>query len=93
MDKIERLRAAESAGHPEWADLPDNVGDAWRSDTTQFFTGKTCPHGHVAPKERHNGRCVECRRIHDREYRQTPQQKAYMREYMRQRYHRLKAQQ
>lgn len=92
MDKTERQRAAESAGNPDWADLPDNVGDAWRLNVTQYFTGKPCPHGHIAPKSRGNGQCMECKRIRDREYQKTPQQRAYMRDYMRSRYHRLKAQ-
>lgn len=83
MDKDERQRAAESEGHPEWADLPDTVGGAWRQDTKQYFTGKPCPKGHVEPKGRNNSRCKECQRISDREYRKTPQQMAYMRDYMR----------
>lgn len=93
MDSIERQRAAKGANHPEWADLPATVGDAWRKDVTQYFTGKPCPKGHVAPKGRGNGRCIECRREADREYQQTPQAKAYMRKYMRERYHRLKSEQ
>ncbi|WP_282129030.1 hypothetical protein [Roseobacter litoralis] len=92
MDKLERQRAAESAGHPEWAELPDTMGGAWREDVTQYFTGRSCPHGHVAPKTRSGGQCIECRRIKDREYRKTPQQMQYMRDYMRERYRREREQ-
>jgi len=27
----------------------------------QYFTGKACPQGHVAPRRAHNGECVACR--------------------------------
>lgn len=57
-----RTQAAIDAGHPEWAELPtlSNGGQ------TRYFTGLSCKHGHVFPRQR-QGICEECNRIKSRE--------------------------
>lgn len=86
MDNLERQRAAESAGHPEWADMPETAGDAWRADVTRFFTGKECRHGHIAPRGRAGGRCVVCDAASKSKWQKgigREKYNAYMRQYMR----------
>lgn len=33
---------------------------AKRVGLTQYFTGKPCKHGHIAPRRTHNGECTAC---------------------------------
>ncbi len=34
----------------------------------KYFTGKECPHGHLAEKYVNNGECIECRKNKNREF-------------------------
>jgi len=43
-----------------------------------YFTGKPCPHGHIAERRTRDCFCVECRKNHQRIY-----QRAYIKEYER----------
>ena len=49
-----------------------------------YFTGKPCPHGHVAPRQLSNGICREC--AYDRTRQWANQNKGTIRKYNR-RYH------
>ena len=35
----------------------------------RYFNGKPCPKGHVAERNAKTGRCIECKRAHDRDVR------------------------
>lgn len=39
---------------------PPTRDDARRTKEKHYFTGKPCPHGHVAPRYTSNGGCSEC---------------------------------
>lgn len=55
-----RTKAAIEAGHPEWAELPASSHAAWECGSTQYFSGKVCPQGHIAPRSRSGGGCSTC---------------------------------
>jgi hypothetical protein len=55
-----RSQAARDAGHPEWADLPQNRSVARSLGVPRYFTGKACPEGHVAPKVTRSQKCEAC---------------------------------
>lgn len=46
----------------EFANLPTSRADAKASGATHYFTGKSCKHGHVAPRLT-KGTCTVCREI------------------------------
>jgi hypothetical protein len=56
-----RKQAARNAGHPEWADLPAHVDVARMRKVPQYFTGRQCPEGHVAPNDVRTRKCTACR--------------------------------
>lgn len=64
---MERDQAAIAAGHPEWASLPATKQETRDGSVFRYFTGKPCKHGHVAPRQRCDGKCVVC----DREYQRS----------------------
>lgn len=57
-----RRRAAENAGHREWAWLPETLREAKLYRKDYIFTGKPCERGHIARIHVHNLRCEECSR-------------------------------
>lgn len=58
---VNREQAAIDAGRPEWAALPASNKLALASEHTTYFTGKPCPKGHIAPRERgRGGHCKAC---------------------------------
>jgi len=42
--------------------------EAKAAGETKYFTGKACPHGHVAPRQTSSGTCSECLAVRRREY-------------------------
>ena len=44
--RAERLKAANSAGHPEWVKLPASRREA--KGEGKYFTGKPCKSGHIS---------------------------------------------
>jgi hypothetical protein len=41
---------------------------AKKEDKVRYFTGKPCANGHIADRNTHTGRCVECNRLRMRRY-------------------------
>jgi hypothetical protein len=55
-----RSQAARDAGHPEWADLPQNRSVARSLGASSYFTGRRCEAGHIAPKATRSQKCKTC---------------------------------
>ena len=62
--------------------------DALSLGLAEYFTGKPCSRGHIAPRQTANGTCVECRRENKRKA--WAEQSDAMREKSRANYHRNK---
>ena len=45
------------------SNLPDSRKKAKELNSLSYFTGKACPHGHVAPRRTDNGACTECQSL------------------------------
>jgi hypothetical protein len=41
-------------------EYPNNLKDAKQLNSIYYFTGKSCPHGHVSKRYTKSSRCVEC---------------------------------
>jgi 5-methylcytosine-specific restriction endonuclease McrA len=52
----------------ERTELPISQSEARRVGSKLYFTGKPCPHGHVAPRFTSNFGCVECLHSHTTKY-------------------------
>jgi hypothetical protein len=55
-----RSQAARDAGHPEWADLPQNRSVARSLGVSSYFTGRPCEAGHIALKSTRSQKCEMC---------------------------------
>ena len=43
--------------------MESSLGLARKNNSTHYFTGKPCKHGHIANRLSSNGTCVECMRL------------------------------
>jgi len=42
--------------------------EAIQARESQYFTGKPCKHGHIAPRNTATMECIQCRRGYSRKY-------------------------
>ena len=61
--------------------LPATRADAFAVGTFHYQTGTPCKRGHLAPRQRAGGHCVECLRAYDRIYKATEAYRAKQRAY------------
>lgn len=48
--------------------IPTNLKDAKSQNEKYYFTGKPCKSGHIAKRATHNGVCLECNRISQKDW-------------------------
>jgi hypothetical protein len=51
--------------------------DALVIGATQYFTGKPCKNGHIAPRQVSNFRCIECRKEQWKKWAEADEVKQY----------------
>ena len=56
--KLEFIRSH----YPQWVGLPSTRGEAKEKNTYEYFTGRPCHNGHIAPRTTNEGACKLCER-------------------------------
>lgn len=59
-------RHADFSYNPLWETLPSTAAEALDKGYKQFFTGKPCNRGHIAPRNALRSRCWICRTLENR---------------------------